>query len=66
MPPAGFDGVLTQEQWKGVVDFARATDAKIVTSFATSPGVRDRSGVLAPQSITFIEIPEAGNEACKQ
>jgi hypothetical protein len=47
-PPAGFDGVLTQEQWKGVVDFAKATDAKIVTSFATSPGVRDSSGVWTP------------------
>jgi heparanase 1 len=48
MPPAGFDGVLTHEQWKGVVDFAKATDAKIVTSFATSPGVRDSSGVWTP------------------
>jgi heparanase len=47
-PPAGFDGVLTQEQWKGVVDFARAADAKIVTSFATNPGVRDSSGVWTP------------------
>lgn len=47
-PPAGFDGVLTQEQWKGVVDFANAVDAKIVTSFATSPGVRDNSGVWTP------------------
>ena len=47
-PPAGFDGVLTQEQWKGVVDFAKAVDAKIVTSFATSPGVRDNSGLWTP------------------
>jgi heparanase 1 len=47
-PPAGFDGVLTQEQWKGVVDFAKAVDVKIVTSFATSPGVRDNSGVWTP------------------
>ena len=47
-PPSGFDGVLTQAQWKGVVDFAKATDAKIVTSFATSPGVRDSSGVWTP------------------
>jgi hypothetical protein len=47
-PPAGFDGILTQEQWKGVVDFAKAADAKIVTSFATSPGVRDGAGVWTP------------------
>jgi heparanase len=47
-PPEGFDGVLTQDQWKGVVDFARAADAKLVTSFATSAGVRDSSGVWTP------------------
>jgi hypothetical protein len=46
--PAGFNGVLTRQQWKGVVDFARATDAEIVTSFATSVGTRDASGVWTP------------------
>ncbi len=44
-PPAGFKGVLTHQQWKGVIDFARAVDARIVTSFATSPGARDSAGV---------------------
>ncbi|HEV7879213.1 MAG TPA: hypothetical protein VGP39_14195, partial [Bradyrhizobium sp.] len=34
-PPAGFGGVLTHGQWKGVVDFSKAVDAGIVTSFAT-------------------------------
>ena len=34
-PPAGFGGVLSHEQWKGVVDFANAVNARIVTSFAT-------------------------------
>jgi heparanase len=43
-PPEGFGGVLTRQQWKGVVDFSRAVDAKIVTSFATSPGTRDARG----------------------
>ena len=47
-PPAGFGGVLTRQQWRGVVDFARAVDAKIVTSFAVSPGVRDADGVWTP------------------
>jgi hypothetical protein len=36
-PPAGFGGVLTRKQWRGVVDFSHAVDAKIVTSFAVSP-----------------------------
>src|SRR5207302_4661711 len=39
-PPAGFGGVLTRPKWRGVVDFSHAVDAKIVTSFAISPGVR--------------------------
>jgi hypothetical protein len=47
-PPPGFQGVLTRSQWKGVVDFARAVDAKIVTSFAISAGVRDAAGAWIP------------------
>src|SRR4051812_33797521 len=47
-PPAGFSGVLSRAQWKGVVEFARAADARIVTSFATSPGTRDADGVWTP------------------
>jgi len=47
-PPAGFNGVLTRRQWKGVVDFSRATNARIVTSFATSAGTRDAAGVWTP------------------
>ncbi len=46
--PEGFGGVLTRAQWRGVVDFAKATDAEIVTSFAISQGVRDASGVWTP------------------
>jgi glycosyl hydrolase family 79 len=44
-PPAGFNGVLTRQQWKGLLDFAAAVDADIVTSFATSVGTRDAGGV---------------------
>lgn len=47
-PPPGFKSILTREQWKGVVDFAHAVDAKIVTSFAISDGVRDKDGVWTP------------------
>ncbi len=47
-PPSGFGGVLTRKQWRGVVDFSHAVDAKIVTSFAVSPGVRDADGVWTP------------------
>jgi len=44
-PPNGFSGVLSRERWKGVIDFARAASAEIVTSLATSPGVRDAAGL---------------------
>jgi hypothetical protein len=47
-PPAGFNSVLTRAQWRGVVDFAKAANAKIVTSFAISPGTRDAKGTWTP------------------
>jgi heparanase len=47
-PPSGFGGVLTQQQWKGVVDFSKAVNAELVTSVAISPGVRDASGKWTP------------------
>jgi hypothetical protein len=43
-PPDGFRAVLSRERWKAVIDFARAVSAEIVTSMATSPGVRDAAG----------------------
>jgi hypothetical protein len=46
--PPGFGGVLSRQQWKGVVDFAKAVDARLVTSFATSVGTRDPAGVWTP------------------
>src|SRR6266550_8389535 len=47
-PPDGFNGVLTRQQWRGVVDFSQAVGARIVTSFAISPGTRDAAGVWQP------------------
>lgn len=47
-PPKGFKGVLTRSQWKGVVDFSKAVNAKLVTSFAISEGVRDNAGIWTP------------------
>ncbi|MHB1865880.1 MAG: glycosyl hydrolase family 79 N-terminal domain-containing protein [Candidatus Saccharimonadales bacterium] len=48
-PPAGFNGVLTRQQWKGVIDFANAVNAKVVTSFATSVGTRNDAGKWTPK-----------------
>jgi hypothetical protein len=47
-PPAGFGGVLTRAQWREVVEFSRAANASLVTSFAISPGVRDDKGAWTP------------------
>jgi hypothetical protein len=47
-PPKGFKGVLTRAEWKAVVDFSKAVDAKIVTSVAVSPGVRDAKSAWTP------------------
>ena len=44
-PPAGFTSVLTRARWRGVIDFARAAGARIVTSFAVSAGARDGAGI---------------------
>jgi heparanase 1 len=44
-PPTGFEQVLTREQWRGVIAFARAADAKIGVSFAVSPGTRGPGNV---------------------
>jgi hypothetical protein len=46
--PDGFTDELTRAQWKGVIEFARAVDARLVTSFATSAGTRDAHGVWMP------------------
>lgn len=47
-PPKGFQGVLTRREWRGVIDFAHAVNAKIVTSFAIGEGVHNAAGVWTP------------------
>lgn len=43
--PKGFKGILTRDQWKGVIDFSKNSDARIITSLATGMGTRDEYGV---------------------
>jgi heparanase len=47
-PPKGFNQVLTRDQWRGVIGFAKAVDAKIVTSFPSSEGTRTPDGSWTP------------------
>jgi heparanase 1 len=54
--PAGFGGVLTRAEWKGVASFAKAVDAEIVTSFSVGAGTRDANGVWTPaQAESFLK-----------
>lgn len=48
--PKGYQGVLTRAQWAGAVEFAKAVDAKILTSFATSEGARGPDGAWKPET----------------
>jgi heparanase 1 len=65
-PPAGFNAVLTRAQWKGVIDFAKAVDGEIVTSFATGGGTRDAAGVWTPKEAKkFMDYTRsAGGDDC--
>ena len=46
--PTGFNAVLTRQQCKGVVDFARAVKADLMISVAVSDGAWDEKGVWTP------------------
>lgn len=47
-PPEGYRWILTRESWKGALAFAEAVDAKVLTGFTVSEGVRDESGAWTP------------------
>jgi Glycosyl hydrolase family 79, N-terminal domain len=47
-PPTGFKAILTRRQWRQVIEFAHAVNARIVTSFAVGAGNRDAAGVWTP------------------
>src|SRR5205807_9250498 len=52
---------LSWHQWRGVIDFAAAVNARILTSMATSQGVRDTSGVWTPeQAKRLIDFTRSG------
>ena len=47
-PPKGFQNVLTRREWAGVIAFSQAVNARLVTSFAISEGVRDSASIWTP------------------
>lgn len=46
--PEGYTRLLTRDAWRKAIDFAQAVDAKIVTGFTVSSGVRDDKGLWTP------------------
>ena len=61
-PPTGYNQVLTRAQWRGLVEFAKAADAKIGISYAVSDGPRGADGVWrTEQAQRFLDLTrEAG------
>ena len=54
--PPGFMGVLTREQWKGLIDFVNAVEGRILTSFAIGVGTRNAKGVwTSSQAKRFLD-----------
>jgi heparanase len=49
--PEGYKNVLTRQQWKGVLDFCKATDCKLITSFSICEGMRDKEGNWSPNQL---------------
>ena len=47
-PPEGYRWIRTRESWKGALAFAEAVDAKVLTGFTVSEGVRDETGAWTP------------------
>jgi len=47
-PPAGYQWILTRDSWKVALEFAKAMDAKVLTGFTVSEGVRDKAGAWTP------------------
>lgn len=59
-PPKGFKNILTRQQWKGVVDFCKAVDGKLVSSFPISDGMRDENGKWQPTQIqSFLDYTKS-------
>jgi heparanase 1 len=58
--PAGFDTVLTRAEWKGVLEFAHAVGAEVMTSFAISPGTKGADGIwTSTQAKALLDFTKA-------
>lgn len=52
--PEGYTAVLTKEQWTGALDFAKAVDAKVLTSLANTEGAHNEDGSWNPEQAKLL------------
>lgn len=54
--PAGFVNVLTRKEWKGVINFIKATHSKLVTSFAACMACNTSGNFSSPFINSFTAL----------
>ncbi len=52
--PEGFQSVLTESQWKSVLDFVKYVDAKLLVSFANCEGIHKATGKWEPDQARLL------------
>lgn len=52
--PEGFQNLLTEAQWKGVLDFVRDIDAKLLVSVANCPGIHAAHEPWTPEQADLL------------
>lgn len=52
--PEGFQNLLTEAQWRGVLDFVRAIDAKLLVSVANCPGIHAAAEPWTPEQAELL------------
>lgn len=52
--PEGFQNLLTETQWKGVLDFVKAIDGKLLVSVANCPGIHTAKEPWTPEQTKLL------------
>lgn len=52
--PEGFQNLLIEEQWKGVLDFVKAIDGKLLVSVANCPGIHSAEEPWNPEQTKLL------------
>lgn len=52
--PEGFQNLMTADQWRGVLDFVKAIDAKLLVSVANCPGIHSAEEPWNPEQTKLL------------